>query len=145
MANSCSLFCDRWAPLQRSWLKAHPFFSPTFSFFFFFFFKRESGCEGCRGSRDLKLSRSAAFMMHVAGGQDCSEHMLRSLLAFWRRSEGQSISHEAVFPQGLFLGYPNDFHAPRCKSTGLDFVSKCHWVKKTAHTLIFLQVRGRVK
>ena len=43
-------------------------------------------------------------MMHVAGGRDCSEHMLRSLLAFWRRLEGQSISHEAVCPQGALLG-----------------------------------------
>lgn len=54
-------------------------------FFFFhplFIVKQEAGCGGCRGSRDLKLSKSAAFMMHVASGRDWSEHMLRSLLAF---------------------------------------------------------------
>lgn len=55
-------------------------------------------------------------MMHAASGRVCSEHMLRSLLVFWRRFVGQSISHEAVCPQGP-VEYPNDLvavHTLRC-------------------------------
>lgn len=48
--------------------------------------------------------------MHVAGGGVWSKHMPKSLLAFERKLEGQSISHEAVRPQG-HLGYPNDWVA----------------------------------
>lgn len=78
MTNSCNLS-------TIDGLLCKDFGSRPISFFFhplFFFFKQEAGCGGCRGSKDLKLSKSAAFMMHVAGGRDWSEHMLRSLLAF---------------------------------------------------------------
>lgn len=37
---------------------------------FFFLPKQEAGCGECRGSRDLKLSKSTAFMMHVSDGRD---------------------------------------------------------------------------
>lgn len=36
----------------------------------FFLPKQEAGCGECRGSRDLKLSKSTAFMMHVSDGRE---------------------------------------------------------------------------
>lgn len=57
-----------------------------------YFKKRGSGCGGCRGSRDLKLSERTAFMMLATGGQVCSKHMLGSLLAFSGRAMQLSIS-----------------------------------------------------
>lgn len=64
-----------------------------------YFKKRGSGCGGCRGSRDLKLSARTAFTMHATGGQVCSQHMLGSLLAFSRRAMQLSIS--CVLPRGI--------------------------------------------
>lgn len=77
-----------------------------------FFLKQETGWKGWRGSRDLKLSKSTAFMMHESGGLGLSKHMLRSLLAFgggveWRDSQ---LAMKLQVPRGSWETHSSYTH-----------------------------------